>query len=484
MKLAVALLIVALLGSCAQVGRRPASYPSPSKCEAAFESVTQDLTVTSRRYSDLETIRKGYEYLERWLPEEINELLKSEKPACQRARDFADMERDLKVKLATVAQTSRALAQKELELEELNNSAMMADPAFKEKALCVLNCGTAQENRCTDICGVEQDFIDHLADNEIFMRLYNLCLPQVPEFSRLLAERLPRWRQRLNLSLWPAYRELSEAAKKASRKLAELQAQLKSVKRTEKNTACDLPLPGWRNKARSAMDIVKGEGGQGTAFYISVGENEHRVVTAEHIHSRLDDWGHLDTKPLIFGPTNGQSRKRHKPVTRQITPEPGLFSRGADVVQTRVAEPGRSSLGLIEITAVPEPGQTFYLAGFPKARDYRYTLYRCTFYGFGPSKVEGSTSSVYILRCPGVDGHIAGMSGGPVLDEQGRVWGLITDHNTFLARVYVSPLSISADHEVHMGIQQYFLSDFCLSEHDLVPSRCQVMPNQYERAIP
>lgn len=470
-----------MIAACVHVSRRPSSNSPGRACQAAFEEANEEFTVASSRYDSLTTIRKGYEYLQGPFPGEVFALLAKEKPLCERARDFAEIEKDLKVKFDTVVQTSRILDEKEEQLSDLVQTDMMNDLEFERKALCVLNCGSSKNGKCSDFCGVNQKFIDQLASNELFMRLYNLCVPQTPEFQRWLEFYLPNWQKMLKLQLWPAYHELTLLAQSARLSLKEVSARLKAEKHMERLSACNVPIPGWKSSARTAVDLVKGPQKQGTAFYISVGD-EVRVVTAEHIYNEFDLWSALEPKTLTFTTVSFRHTNRSQ-TTRELSPEAGLYNRGADIIQKRVTD-RNAGLKLISSSALPEDGQNFYLVGYPKVKDYKYTVYRCTFYGYAISKVPTSSSMVYVLRCPGVDGHIAGMSGGPVLDESGKVWGLITDHNPFLARVYVSPMSITPEHEVRMAIQQTFMSNRCVSENEFEPHRCQVMPNNFGADTP
>jgi hypothetical protein len=464
---------MAAIAACVHTARRPAASLVRSACEKAFDEEHDKFLVDSERNRSLDKISRGYEYIERTFPSEVTELLAKDKSACLRARDFADVQKDLKTKMETVAQTAKLLDRRESELSDLAQTRMMTDPFFVRKSLCVLTCGSNKERKCADYCSVDEKFIEDLASNALYMRLYNACSPKVNEFQSELELRLPIWSKMLKFSLWPAYHELTLLAQRARLALHEVEAQLAHDKKSEGVRSCDPPLPRWRNSARSSVDTVKGPGGQGSAFYVTDGK-EIRAVTADHIYNEAEGWGEKEERPLLFGET-GRRHLHHRPVSLLVKPEAGYYSHGDDIIQTKITAP-RKTLPLAPMDARAKSGQPFYILGYPQMKNYRFTIYRCTFYGYSTSKVSYSNSTVYVLRCPSVDGHIAGMSGGPVLDESGRVWGLITDHNPFLARVFVAPLSAAPDGEILMGIQQTFLSDSCVPQNQVEPRACQVNP--------
>jgi hypothetical protein len=89
------------------------------------------------------------------------------------------------------------------------------------------------------------------------------------------------------------------------------------------------------------------------------------------------------------------------------------------------------------------------------------------------------------LSCEQTSVMLEGMSGGPVIDEVGNVWGVTTEGTSPGGLLMASPVFRNADGGVQMGFQGYQVSDLCLNPKDWSSlQRCQLMPNQFEKQIP
>jgi hypothetical protein len=78
-----------------------------------------------------------------------------------------------------------------------------------------------------------------------------------------------------------------------------------------------------------------------------------------------------------------------------------------------------------------------------------------------------------------------GVSGGSMLDEKGRVWGVNSVSEPYTSTIKVIPLSAGHDGQPRVNIQKVFVSDDCYNPFEYQPHRCQVMPNMYrEKDVP
>jgi hypothetical protein len=157
---------------------------------------------------------------------------------------------------------------------------------------------------------------------------------------------------------------------------------------------------------------------------------------------------------------------------------PGYFDRGNDIIQA----PASGDFKPLEVIAesnVPMRGQRFHIAGFPGGSRENFQMYDCTFLGFDRSFSRDSEQMVYVMNCPGVPGALNGMSGGPVVDDFGRVWGVVSEHSQIVGRVFVAPISRDKQGGINMGFQTIFTTDNCFRDNMLGLKRCQVMPNAF-----
>lgn len=473
-----------ILLACVHARRGPASdellFPR-SQCEAAFNSLTNELDFNSDQNTWLASARRGFEYLRSGFPQEVDGLMDKSRPICERVQSLSEIQRDLKVKREAVQSVNDELSQRLAKLEDRLTYPMMRDSRFEERVSCVLDCSLKKAVACARLCQVDQIFVDQVLMDDAIVEIHKTCAIDGGDFNGLLRANLPKWRELVNTEI-EVFRKMEHDSQLAQQDLQSIEIRLRKEKIDTKSLSCEASVsPSWIPSVSRAVSIVerkntefrsddtapeKHQSGFGTIFFIDAGRGEVRGVTAEHIYNENDRWGDFSSRAFKYSQTS-----------QNMQPEPGLYNRGLDIIQTRVTGGRTASLRLIEAGAIPQIKQKFYLAGFPLVRDKKFTVYKCGFLGFSRSRVPRSTSTAYVLSCPNVHGHIGGMSGGPVVDEGGRVWGMISDHDRFLGRVYVAPLSMTPDGQVQMGIQQYFLSDQCFGDGEANPRRCQVMPN-------
>ena len=160
----------------------------------------------------------------------------------------------------------------------------------------------------------------------------------------------------------------------------------------------------------------------------------------------------------------------------------GEYDYGNDAVMKEVSRKGRA-LELPRAGERPRFGQHFLLAGYPGSRENKFTTVRCRFVGYGPN-IEG-ISTGYYLECP-FDASLRGASGGPLLDENGRAWGIVVNHAEGRNIVVATPLAAGTDGKPEIGIQDRFSSEHCYrgaGVHE-APHACQIFPGSLDKIIP
>lgn len=183
--------------------------------------------------------------------------------------------------------------------------------------------------------------------------------------------------------------------------------------------------------------------------------------------------------------------------------EPGRFDRSNDMIISRERRwDDNSSFSVVSHESVPIVGQKFMIAGYPENRQMEFTIHSCVFKGF--IEIKDSEAMGYLLYCPTIEsslqrdgldagGTIKGMSGGPVVDDDGIVWGAVesTDLEEY-NYVHVAPVSKDKTGKILMGVQTVVSptknSKNCYriieSTSSYEPYACQVFPGSNEFPIP
>jgi hypothetical protein len=238
----------------------------------------------------------------------------------------------------------------------------------------------------------------------------------------------------------------------------------------------------WLPAAAEASVLLRSKSEEGSGFFVNTQSGRY-LVTAAHvsepkIEPAIDAKGTRGAQPMMQMILPGG--KASKNVRFDIVP--GMIALNGDITLAKQEKgPGLELVGQDE---VPQLGQRFYVAGYPAFAGDKFQVLRCTFYGFGPRLGDGNqTEGSYLLRCPGA-GDMHGISGGPMIDERGRVWGVNTVSIAYTSSLGVAPLAQNKSGEPKIGIQQVFLSDQCYTPFQYEPHRCQVMPNMYGKDVP
>jgi hypothetical protein len=195
----------------------------------------------------------------------------------------------------------------------------------------------------------------------------------------------------------------------------------------------------------------------GTVFYAQTISSLAAPVSAEHVF------------PVNSRGSSTRFENGMWPFTRsgEFPNTPGHVDVDQDVVVGKLSKRGQA-LKVVGPNQEPVRNQEFVLAGFPGIRKGAFTSFRCYFDGYSESKIElvdrdtPSRSPQYVLRCPTLENHLGGMSGGPMVDRDGKVWGVITAGSLKGATAFVSPIYKDSTNRIQTGFAKPILSKDCL----------------------
>lgn len=243
---------------------------------------------------------------------------------------------------------------------------------------------------------------------------------------------------------------------------------------------------------RRALSSGESGIGKGTLFYIrGPRDGEGIPVTAQHV-SGFGDGGRpaRDRVAMVEKSRTAQQIDRPNGIielnAEEFPVRPGQYDAAHDVTLGN-PRPVSFALPLVEVDRRPQVGQRFMIAGFPANREHHFTTHRCVFRGY-MNLADRLPNSGYLLHCPSTVSLISGMSGGPMVDESGKVWGTVQAADTISkGLVIVTPLGKNPQGEVEIGIRQPMLSDHCYRFNEQMNTerhRCQIFPNSRETEVP
>lgn len=146
-----------------------------------------------------------------------------------------------------------------------------------------------------------------------------------------------------------------------------------------------------------------------------------------------------------------------------------------------------TGLSLVRSGTAPQPGQDFTLFGYPElGYRGRAVVMPCTYVGIHLGFNEGS----YVLDCPTNNQFLGGMSGGPMVDNGGNAWGVISTHAcatevdasgsekcvAYGRYIYVTPVSQRGDGLVYPGLESGFRSSTCFCKNWPIQKSCTMTP--------
>lgn len=265
------------------------------------------------------------------------------------------------------------------------------------------------------------------------------------------------------LKSWKKYHAQAERLVPALKK--EQNALAARIKKQPQNLSCPLDEAAKTMEAGVAKLDVE-ERGSGTGFYFAAPNGKTYLASARHVPTLGGDY----TEPLYAVTKPGGS-------LFSFHIEPGKYDYENDSVLEE-ADPQEHPLKLVDSNEQPAFGQLFRAGGFPGVANGKFTTIDCRFQGYGPN-VNGGMA--YFLHCP-VNIPVNGMSGGPLMSEDGRVWGIAVNQVEEQGLLVASPISTAKNGEPKFGVEGTFLTDHCYGSIQLPqpPHRCQVFPGSLQ----
>lgn len=474
-----ALLSAFLSISCSLAGgRKPAFLDyEPSVCASKFIEVGKGFTLDPARFHKMETARKGYAYIKNVYPVEIATAIAQVRPVCEKAVDLVDLAKDIQLKSQFLSEDARHWEDQRARMKSQLSAPMLSDPDFPAMASCLAQC-TRDGGDCAQACEVPSSMVESLLSDPSFTAIRGACANSLPEMRAQFAIWPAIWKKQGRQSLLPLFEDLAILSREALRAATDLKANVNVTA----NPQCAKSETPWLAKVRRAIAVAINGDTSGTGFYFST-PTEARFATTEHLYNRSENIKELDVKALtVLAGFRGARREE-----MLFRPDPQLFARDHDVVQSRVAKGYAQALTLHAAAVRPEPDQLFFAAGFPKATKFKFSTLRCHFYGYGPRTDREDRESAelfWVLRCPLTEQGLAGMSGGPLLDTEGNVWGVVVGFNLYMGRIYVTPLGLNTQGQVQVGIRDRFDSELCLGKNEFERRPCIVAPNFFDRTTP
>ncbi|MGE3260661.1 MAG: serine protease [Bacteriovoracia bacterium] len=352
-----------------------------------------------------------------------------------------------------------------------------------EKALCIQACvqknggsdsKLTAEHPCAVSCRAGADLLAETGSAAVSrVLLQPACLQ--PEYGTIkpgealaLAKRLKEEEKKSVQALMEAWQENQKAVERAqalTKKRSEaVEAALQKISGRVCTLEKILPALQEATSLARAPDTMY----QGTGFHFSA-QGKHFFASAQHVTGSGEDKYDEELHSLVID---------YNPELHFFPRAVERFDFAADAVIKEIKST-KAPLRLVDAKKKPAPGQNFYLAGFPGIRGSKFSTFRCRFLGYGENVRGGSA---YLLHCP-ADGFLDGLSGGPAVDEEGRVWGIVSNHAERADVVSVAPLAEGPGGKPVIGIQGTFLSDLCygsIKELD-PPHRCQIFPGSREQ---
>jgi hypothetical protein len=363
---------------------------------------------------------------------------------------------------------------------QIDRGPFFHDPDYGSKLACVFKCDRPE--KCEKKC--KATGFKEISAILPVMRAAAACAVIEGESARFIAsdfeaafkrhqkQILERQKEVLSLS-----REMIALEDKVAKAYAPLIKQMSKhkVKATEPQET------EFEKKMESYVALLDTSAGPGSGFLVKE-KNETKLMTAYHVfgYDLELNWG--PEKIEVFFRDDLKARKTNGKEI-EMKSAAGRFSRMDDVLENDYPE-NRPGLKVVGKGRLPEKGQKFFALGFPATSEGRLRAIPCRFYGFTQSS-QGQ-SARYTFMCDTGRDRFPGMSGGPIVDEEGVVWGVNTNVGEIASRILIaSPIYSDENEVVHHGLPKYGLSELCLNRKNWAQyERCQLMENQYEKQIP
>lgn len=534
-----AVTVIALLSCKTTGGRRVASEEDESRwpsCSKAFQLELARQGGDDPELGELSSsnARVFIHYVSEAFPKEFKARLSEAqtKQGCQKWRPLAALEKELQVKIKGWDDNIKNLELAADMVDTFVTDPAFSDPNLAEKMGCLMPCmldaedGDRQDDegaepetqeeheeyygsrKCSSRCNL------NLKEITKVLRMVNLhsvarACAERNEDDRIVAFHTEEFVANLKpflvsvrkplLAMAPHVRQGVALKDPVHKRFTEMKDEVAALlKAKPKQLKCPEPaLPAWtKTLPRSVVHLSMNEGGaRGSGFFVEGPHGESRFVTVNHNYSNREDRMEWHKKKLTvstaaelaaenkYWRANDPKAKRPAQRKMEIEPEPGKFNRGMDLFFKNEKWNG-PLLKVVDAGTLPKPGQKFFISGFPQIKGITLTTYPCTFLGFGRAQTPTGRDVAYAFKCPAMEGNVGGMSGGPILDENGRVWSALSHQTELAAMVFGSPVFRGRDGELQLGFREPFLSDDCLDETMSGRRRCQIMPNMFDKFGP
>lgn len=479
--------------ACAHLGRGPAQVKNvraPLTCSEVFK-LAFDLPGMQKQFEvDLQAAVYVREYLDTRYSASIRDFMRrsSRSTSCDDELNVENYAKDIQARIDEVKKTIEDVNEKSPMIQFVDGPIVRQANAGEQLA-CLGTCEELNKNlpfdkapNCSELCHMNSQLRDLFFNSIPLQNLTRYCFlgadaknsgQRSSEFVSLIKQNIPAAAEMVRQNL-PAAEQSKRDYQATEAGLSELQAEYVEFKKARIATRCAPLISTWKANVEQATARLTSDFSSGSGFYVRTLQGRF-LVTAGHVSK--------------VGPTIPQSElsafslhgTKYQKSKETFAGNTGSIDLGRDIIFRPAVGTG-AALSVIGDTKIPKLGQKFYISGFPGVADKKFTTYACSFVGFGP-RLSGEKDAAYVVECPGRP-SVAGISGGPAVDEQGRVWGVISSQSRFTSYIFIAPLSADAGGKLKIGIWQTFVSDLCLKNLNSQIGRCEIMPNLYEESVP
>jgi hypothetical protein len=167
---------------------------------------------------------------------------------------------------------------------------------------------------------------------------------------------------------------------------------------------------------KHTLKLADRQQGAGTGYYVYDEKNSY-LVSAKHVTDR--PYAEGSSYRAIYAAPAGSRELASVFVDEDKALS--LQDVQYDIVAAKLLE-RRQGFPIIKEGTLPKPNQVFLLAGHPVFSEEKFTVLACKYLRMDKELKR------YVLDCPTWNQFIGGFSGGPMLDLEGRAWGVITNH--------------------------------------------------------
>jgi hypothetical protein len=467
------------LTACAQVSRAPSSAPLNITCDLALQYLGAEHSLSIGEDEDFRfaTTIGHLHYLKDVYIPEVKKALPN--PSEDTIAEFKRMQEDWKEFHADGKERVRAI---KMMTAAIQNGPFFHDPDYGAKLACALKC--EDPVKCEKKCKATgyRELSQYLRINKARTACSEIKGEQAffkpaefeAAFKKAQANLLERQKNLMKLSQEMV--ELEDKVEKAYAPLMKEMAKFKISAAPKKYEPTE-----FEKKMEPFVVYLDTGAGHGSGFLAKAASGT-KLITAYHVfgYDLELNWGPEKIEvffrdDLKAGKSSGREMK--------MKSEHGKFTRMNDVIENDYPD-NREGFKVAGKGRLPAKGQKFFALGFPSSTEGYVRAIPCVFYGYTQSSQGKGTR--YTFNCNSGRDRFPGMSGGPVVDEEGTVWGVNTNVGVITSRSLVaSPIYRDDMGEIRFGLPSQGMSELCLNRKSWAAyESCQLMENQYETKIP